>query len=133
MRATAWTTFALFAPALLLLSALEASVATAADEEPASGATLYTRYCSSCHGIDGRGDTELARLFKAPPPDLRGIARRQGGWFPAEIVQEIIDGRFTAHGQSHMPVWGLTLSAEQIARITEHLHSLQDTRSSAEP
>jgi mono/diheme cytochrome c family protein len=98
-----------------------------------SGSQLYAKYCASCHGIDARGATELARLFAKPPPDLTRFASRQGGWFPERLVEEIIDGRFAAHGRREMPVWGETLTRDQIMLVTEHLYRLQHQEAPAAP
>jgi len=94
--------------------------------EPESGEHLFERYCASCHGTNGKGDTRLARLFEVGPPDLTRIALRQGGWFPEATIREIIDGRYAAHGRREMPVWGSTLTPPQLVAITEHLRSLQE-------
>ena len=42
-----------------------------------------------------------------PPPDLRRIAERHGG-FDRNAIAVIIDGRImvNAHGSPDMPVWG---------------------------
>jgi hypothetical protein len=41
-------------------------------------------------------------------PNLRNLAARNGGRFPAEAVRAYIDGRTinAAHGERLMPVWG---------------------------
>jgi hypothetical protein len=41
-------------------------------------------------------------------PNLRTLAKRNGGVFPAEAVAAYIDGRkqVAAHGDRVMPVWG---------------------------
>ncbi len=101
----------------------------AAEGVPESGKVLYEKYCAACHGIDGRGGTELAKLFKKEPPDLTRIATRRGGWFNEVLVKEIVDGRFPAHGEREMPVWAETLTRDQITLITEHLYSIQKATS----
>lgn len=73
-----------------------------------SGVRLYQVFCSSCHGLTGRGDGPVEPLFRGGVPDLAHLAARNGGSFPAERVRSAIDGReaFVAHGVSSMPVWG---------------------------
>jgi mono/diheme cytochrome c family protein len=105
-----------------------------------SGAELYGRFCASCHGAQGRGDGPVAKSFKTEVPDLSLIARRQGGAFPRDRIERIIDGRFTlfAHGSREMPVWGAELYRTEIGnpdaeratqlmieRLLLHVQSLQ--------
>jgi len=118
---------------LTLSSALVAARPIAAEEAPLSGKQLYQQYCASCHGLDGRAGTRLAKLFERQPPDLTRIAVRRGGWFPEVLVKEIVDGRFAAHGDRQMPVWGEILSSDQVMLITEHLYRIQDDLKSAAP
>jgi mono/diheme cytochrome c family protein len=102
---------------------------------------LYQRLCSSCHGVEGKGDGHLAPIIKVGVPDLTGLAARHGGEFPLDYVRRTIDGRSSrpAHGPRDMPVWGWQLydvsntddAAERasvdslIDRLTEHLRSIQ--------
>jgi mono/diheme cytochrome c family protein len=86
-----------------------AQASSQASSPPApDGASLYKSYCASCHGRTGRGDGPVAALLKVPPTDLRQLASRGNGIFPAGEVARIIDGRqgVRAHGDSEMPVWG---------------------------
>ena len=73
------------------------------------GPTLFMTYCAVCHGqaADGRGP--MARILKTPVPDLTRIAKRNGGVFPLEKVENIIAGTEASglgHGTRQMPVWG---------------------------
>ena len=72
------------------------------------GRDYFQRYCSSCHGSEGKGDGPFANLLKTPPPDLTTLAQRNGGSFPDLKVAETIDGRrpLGAHGTRDMPIWG---------------------------
>jgi mono/diheme cytochrome c family protein len=81
------------------------------DADPARGQELFQFYCSSCHGGDGSGNGPVAPALRAPPADLRRIAARRGGSFPADEVAAYIDGRrdMAAHGTREMPVWGRVL------------------------
>jgi hypothetical protein len=114
------------------------------DERPVdvlSSVDLYQRLCSSCHGVDARGDGPVATLIKTGVPDLTLLAHRDGGEFPTEDVRRAIDGRWDkhAHGARDMPVWGWQLydmssrndqqeraAADSIIeRLVTHLQSIQ--------
>jgi mono/diheme cytochrome c family protein len=72
------------------------------------GRQYFGRYCSACHGLEGRGDGPAAAVLQPPPADLTRIAQRRGGDFPVAEVAAFIDGRtgVLAHGRREMPVWG---------------------------
>jgi len=95
---------------LLVLGAAVSS----ADEGP--GKKLFTQYCGSCHGPDGKGDGVLSGLLKQKPADLTLIAKNNGGEFPRQKVMRFIDGTtdVRAHGDPDMPVWGEVFK-EQLA------------------
>jgi mono/diheme cytochrome c family protein len=80
-------------------------------ESPAAESSAehaFQLYCSNCHGDGGRGDGPMALDLTVPPPDLTKLSVRNGGVFPRERLQEIIDGRESLknHGDREMPVWG---------------------------
>lgn len=73
------------------------------------GPALYQAYCAVCHGTDARGGGAIAMSFKLPPPDLTGIAARNGGVYPQARVERIISGEELfpgGHGTRTMPIWG---------------------------
>jgi mono/diheme cytochrome c family protein len=96
----------------LILCALVPLVWAAGDDPP--GRQLYLRYCSACHGPEGKGDGVAGSLMRPHPADLTRLAARHGGEFPMEQVVRAIDGReaLRAHGEPAMPVWGEILSDE---------------------
>jgi mono/diheme cytochrome c family protein len=69
---------------------------------------MYERYCSSCHGVSGKGDGPVAQSLRRPPTDLTTLAKRAAGRFDEPSVLAIIDGRrrVAEHGPREMPVWG---------------------------
>ena len=103
------------------------------------GRAAYFQYCSACHGPDGSGNGPVARTMRPRPSNLRHLAVRNGGEFPAEHVRAAIDGRtaVAAHGTSKMPVWGQIFSheaswesperhtASQVQLIADYLRSIQ--------
>ncbi len=72
-----------------------------------TGHELYAALCSSCHGIDGRGDGPASPALMVPASDLTNLARRNGGEFPAIHTLNVIlgDREISAHGAREMPVW----------------------------
>jgi hypothetical protein len=134
--------------AIALVAAGAALGATAAADQPLGydpvlaevGTPLFERYCTSCHGVAGRGDGPAAASLRPRPADLTGIAKRRGGQFPTGQIAQFIDGRFelAAHGSREMPVWGERFGADvpnagvgesiargNIASLLEYLKSIQ--------
>ncbi|HKE96536.1 MAG TPA: cytochrome c [Povalibacter sp.] len=144
-RLHALTTARLTRGAMIVLTALlGACTSTRVDNRQVaslSGAEMYERLCSSCHGADARGDGPVAPLIKVGVPDLTLLAQRHGGEFPTEDVKRVVDGRWDrrAHGPRDMPVWGWQLydmssgddTTERarvdsmIDRLVTHLQSVQ--------
>ena len=71
------------------------------------GRERFVALCASCHGTDGAGGGPAATSLRVPPPDLRRIAERHGG-FDRRTIAVTIDGRAMAgaHGSLEMPIWG---------------------------
>jgi mono/diheme cytochrome c family protein len=87
---------------------LVATACTAAAAERPDGARLFHNHCAACHGADGEGGGPVAAVMQTTVPNLRTLAKRNGGTFPTEAVTAYIDGRQAkaAHGDRQMPVWG---------------------------
>jgi mono/diheme cytochrome c family protein len=73
-----------------------------------SGVQLFMTHCASCHGAEGEGGGPVAAVMAITVPNLRTLAMRNGGAFPADAVASYIDGRDqrAAHGSRTMPIWG---------------------------
>lgn len=101
---------------------------------PESGAQLYKDHCAACHGTEGKGDGPVAGFLKAPPADLRVLAQRNDGKYPADYVSATLRSGTDrgAHGTSDMPIWGPVfrsrgkkLAELRIHNLTEFIESLQ--------
>ncbi len=92
-----------------------------------SGAELFARYCAACHGVEGRGDGPVAANLRTAPPNLRRIAARNDGSFPAADIRQVIDGRAMggAHGTREMPIWGYEFWVEEGAEASAEARSRQ--------
>ena len=79
------------------------------------GQAEFVASCAGCHGKGARGDGHFREYLNRAPADLTGLARNNGGVFPAQRVFDAIDGRksVTGHGQAgEMPIWGAAYSAQ---------------------
>lgn len=74
------------------------------------GKSLFSTYCTTCHGSDARG----ARGF----PNLRDGEWLYGGE-PELIEATILNGR-----QGLMPAWGEILDEQKISQVTEYVGQL---------
>lgn len=62
----------------------------AAKASAQSGREDYQHYHAACHGQDGNGKGEWNGTTVA---DLTRLSRNNGGRFPSEEVQKVVDGR----------------------------------------
>lgn len=78
----------------------------------ARGKSIYATYCERCHGEKGEGDPSL------PPPE------KPRNFLDADF-REFANGfslfAAVSRGNGHMPEWGKTLSAQEIADVSEHV------------
>jgi mono/diheme cytochrome c family protein len=97
-----------------LVMAIGAASASATAAEP-DGAGLFVNHCAACHGRAGEGDGPVASALSGSVPNLRTLAMRNAGEFPAEAVAAYIDGRTprVAHGDRLMPIWGDVFAVTQ--------------------
>ncbi len=103
---------------------------------PMTGEQLYTAYCASCHGVDGKGKGPAAPALKTKLPDLTLLAKKKNGRFPEGDVFQVIKwgGGIVGHGSKEMPVWGTafrTLDHDEaevnlrINNLIQYLESIQ--------
>jgi mono/diheme cytochrome c family protein len=104
-----------------------------------SGKEDYRRYCAACHGLDGRG--EATTWNGTEVPDLSRLSLKNGGKFPFEEVQMVVDGRSKSKWHQRrrdMPYWGEVFEMEarntasnekveaRIAAIVDYVRGLQE-------
>jgi len=137
----------LWAAAVALVMVAGFGGAAAADDPAvALGQKLYTQYCASCHGADGKGNGPEAAKLDPKPGDLTQIAKKNGGKFPFYETMLLISGRSAtaqdqntdlpglspgnipkAHGDPKMPVWGEVFSREELSKGTSMDLQMQAT------
>lgn len=106
------------------LPAMSAPKAGSTGPEPApNGATLYAKWCASCHGATGRGDGEnAARLPIAPAKhaDATAMAKRSD-----DALFDVIAVGGLPYGRSaRMPAFGETLSVAEIRALVAQIRAL---------
>jgi mono/diheme cytochrome c family protein len=103
----------------------------------ASGQEMFGSYCAACHGVDGKGAGPAASALKVAPPDLSGLAAKNGGKYPSLHVSSVLRGEAEtpAHGSKDMPVWGPLFRhlsqghdaevQQRIANLNQYVESIQ--------
>jgi hypothetical protein len=84
------------------------------EEVVEAGRLSYRHYCTVCHGLDGKGAGEMAKVLKVKPADLTQLSAKHDGIFPFWDVYRAIDGRkeIWGHGPRDMPIWGTVFKQE---------------------
>lgn len=108
--------------ALLLCAGYVLSAASAASTPQGQGAgrkgqaskieSVYKLNCARCHGADGRGETNLGKLYGSPDLTDAGLHAR----FSDKELSAII-----ASGQGGMPAFKKNLSKAQIAALVAYV------------
>jgi mono/diheme cytochrome c family protein len=107
------------------------------ETSPASGKEMFTQYCASCHGTDGKGNGPAAAALKTAPVDLTQLAKKHDGEYPSGAVSSVL--KFgsgpASHGSADMPVWGPLLQSldkyhdaivqQRIANLVTYIETLQ--------
>jgi mono/diheme cytochrome c family protein len=94
-----------------------------AAQSDSTGATLYARYCTGCHGQQGRGDGPNAASLPVPP--ARHASKEAMSARPDDALYDTISGGGAIMNRSpRMPAYGTTLSPSQIRALVRHIRSL---------
>ncbi len=118
---------------LLLLAMFSTTLFSTGFEASAAekaGEALYRKYCSSCHGVDGKGRGPVSSDLKIEVPDLTTLAKSNKGVFPLRRVMSSIDGtrKVRGHGDPAMPVWGEVFKEEHKGEKYSELAALRHTQ-----
>jgi mono/diheme cytochrome c family protein len=90
------------------------------DGDAAHGAPLYKRYCSGCHGADGRGG---AQTFM---PHIQNLTQKDYIEFLPDgyLFTVIAEGGGSVGKSTMMPAWKGTLSEQDIKDVIAHIRAL---------
>lgn len=76
--------------------------------------TLYVNNCARCHGSDGRGDTQLGKLYGAPDLTAKNV-KRTSRKRTANIIK---------NGDGSMPAFSKKLSTAEINSLVGYIKTL---------
>lgn len=79
-----------------------------------SARTLYLNNCARCHGADGRGDTELGKLYSATNLTERKV-KRSSRKRAARIIK---------NGDGSMPAFGKKMTTAEINSLVSYIKTL---------
>ena len=99
---------------VVMLGMLRGTSGAQQEDVVEAGKLSYRHYCAVCHGLNGKGTGEMAKLLKVKPADLTQLGGKNYDIFPFWDVYRAIDGRkeIWGHGPRDMPIWGTVLKAE---------------------
>lgn len=130
---------AVFAVVALIYAPNHVALAQKQEDVIETGRQQFNEKCVICHGLNAKGDGQLAEHLTDQPPDLTQLSKKNGGTFPFWTIYAKIDGRevetIRTHGPSEMPVWGTdevaqetggALPMAQIFAIVVFLESVQE-------
>lgn len=103
--------------------ALLAGGAAAAQGDAKAGRALYNKWCTSCHGVRGKGDGPVAANLPVKPGNHTDGARMNT--LPDTYLFTIIkQGGQAVQKSQMMPPWGTQLTDQQIRDLIAYVRSL---------
>ncbi len=91
--------------------------------EAISGRGLYVAHCASCHGEDGKGETDMAESLEVAVSDLTDD-KSMSKITDRELYIAIAEGGRNIHGPSVMPQWANRLTPDQTWDVVAYLRML---------
>ena len=96
---------------------------TATEANIDSGRTLYNKNCASCHGEDGKANTDIASGMKVKPADLTALHGRTDGeiyWVITNGIKKSGMPGFSTKAKANER-WQMTLYVKHL--MGEHPHA----------
>ena len=92
-------------------------------QNQAEGKKLYTNYCTTCHGENGKGDGQAAKSLPVKPADHTNGAV-MNPLTDKFLTDTISKGGGAVGKSSFMPAWGGALDEKQIRDIVAYIRSI---------
>ncbi len=84
---------------------------------------LYQHYCSQCHGLKGDGKGPNAASLTVTPRNHTD-PKEMGKLSDKDISTAIVEGGGAVGKSTSMPVWGKTISTDEVNDIVKYLRQL---------
>ena len=91
------------------------------NEQLARAKTVFEGKCARCHGLDGRGQTVLGNMVKAP--DFTDSA-----WWQDDVSNRRLISSVTS-GKKEMPAFGRKLTRQEINLLVAYVRRFEKTSS----
>jgi cytochrome c oxidase cbb3-type subunit 3 len=108
---------------LLVGLALLAAPAAAARGDPKAGRELYNKWCSSCHGVAGKGDGPVSAGLPVRPGN-HADGTRMNILTDTYLFTIVKQGGPAVQKSQMMPPWGTQLKDQQIWDVIAYMRSL---------
>jgi cytochrome c oxidase cbb3-type subunit 3 len=108
---------------LLVGLALLAAPAAAAQGDPKAGRELYNKWCSSCHGVAGKGDGPVSAGLPVRPGN-HADGTRMNILTDTYLFTIVKQGGPAVQKSQMMPPWGTQLKDQQIWDVIAYMRSL---------
>ena len=95
--------------------------------DPSKGQALFRHYCAACHGLSGKGDGPNAEHLDPRPADLSD-AEYMASATEQTIFTVIERGGPALDLPATMPMWGKTVTKEQISDLVAYVQTLSKER-----
>ncbi len=92
--------------------------------EQQQGKLLYTKYCSVCHGDQGKGDGFNAYNLDPKPRDFTD-PRAMAGIDDATLLTTITNGGKGVNKSPLKPAWGVRMEKHEIENVIEYVKALE--------
>jgi len=105
--------------ASVVASAEPPKMALEASQVGSTGEQVYSRFCASCHGPDGRAQTTMARMMNPSPTNFYS-----GPWKGEQSVVAITE--VVKNGKGAMPAYGKEITSEtELSSLAQYVLSLR--------
>ena len=86
----------------------------------AMGEHIFKTRCVVCHGVNADGQSDLARIMRPPPANLR-----RSKLDDAQRTQIVSKGGEAVGRSPNMPIWELELTPEEIRAVVTYVGTLK--------
>ena len=102
---------------------LLAAPAAAAQGDPKAGRELYNKWCSSCHGVGGKGNGPVSASLPVKPGN-HSDGTRMNVLTDTYLFAIVKQGGPAVQKSQMMPPWGTQLKDQQIWDVIAYMRSL---------